>query len=111
MSKYFELNGYIFKISNKVLNNFEVYSYEQQTQAHITLCKYLYEFVVNLQLKNTFKIEQSSITYYNNIIDFSKYDKTFRQKLINRVIIYINKLEYKNNTEGLFKKLCDFIEE
>jgi hypothetical protein len=113
MSKYLDYKGYIFKISNKVLGTFETYSLEQQTLAHITLCKYLYDFVINYNARNKIKIkiEHNSISYYSNIIDFSKYDKKFRDKLINNVIIYINGVSHKGNSEGLFSKLCDFVEE
>ena len=111
MSKYLEYNNYIFKISNKVLNTFELYSIEKQTLAHLTLCKYLYDFVINYNSRNKIKLEHHNISYFSNIIDFSKYDKKFRDKLINRVIIYLNDLEYKKNEEGLFGKLCDFLED
>jgi hypothetical protein len=111
MSKFLEYNGYIFKISIKVLNTFELYSLEQQHIAYITLCKYIYEFVINYNSRNKIKVEHNSISYFSNVIDFSKYDKKFRDKLINRVIVYLNELGYKGNSEGLFSKLCDFIEE
>ena len=111
MSKYFEFNGYIFKISNKVLSTFETYSIEQQTLARITLCKYLYDFMINYNSINKINVEHNSISYFSNIVDFSRYDKKYRAKLINRVIVYLNEINYKKNSEGLFSKLCDFIEE
>jgi hypothetical protein len=111
MSKFIEYKGNIFKISNKMLNTFQNFSIEQQTKAQLLLCKYLLDFITLHNTKNKIQIEHTNISYFSNIIDFSKYDKKFREKLINRVIIYINNTETKFNSNNIFTKLCDVLED
>jgi len=119
MSKYLEYNNYIIKISNKVLKTFENYSIEDQTKAHLKICKEIYNFVMIYNIKyDKYKMNiiNNNITYFDGIIDFSKYDKKFREKIINKVIIYLNNNDKINNDKInneilLFSKLQDIIED
>jgi hypothetical protein len=109
MSRYFEYKNHIIKISNQILNNFEIYSIKQKEFAYIQLCKYIYNF--NKKYKKKIIKTQFEWQNYNNIIDFNKYDKQFKYDLINKVIIDINNLNTKYNNYGLFNKLYDILEE
>lgn len=111
MSQFIEYKGFIIKISNKILNTFQNYSIEQQKIAHHELAHRLYDFNCKYQ-NNNLKIYKNGISYFNNVIDFSKYDKKFKNKLINQVIIFLNDINTKPiiNQQTLFTKCCDFIE-
>jgi len=123
MSKYVEYNSYIIKVSNKVLKTFELYGIEEQNYALLLLCGYLVDFMKNKN-KNKLLFTKNKLTYFSPVINFSKFDTQFKNKIINKIILDINKLKtkpidtvkfnntnYDYNNNNIFSKLCDIIEE
>lgn len=116
MSKYIEYNGFIVKISNKILSKFETYNLEEQTYATNMICKYLYDFKMGHK-KNKINIINNNIEYFTPIIEFNKYDKSFRETIINKVILDIQNRQLKpvnnmfNKGQTVFSKVCEIIED
>lgn len=108
MSKIFEYNSRYYKLSNKILSVFDVYTIEEKNIGINLLCKYIEEFIIN-QLKTKIYIE--NIIYDSPIIEFGKLNSTFKTRLINKVLISINKLKCNiyNKNSGI-NKLVDYIE-
>lgn len=108
MSKIFEYNSRYYKLSNKVLSVFDVYTVEETNIGVNLLCKYLEDFINN-QAKRKIFIE--NVIYESPVIDFGKLNSTFKTQLIDKVLLDINKMKCNvYSKESGISKLTDFIE-
>lgn len=113
MSKFIEYQNLIFKISYKILSQFNNYNIEEQIYAENQICKYMYDFILN---HNKINIINNTINYTNPLIDFNKYDKLFKNNIINKIILDIHNKNIKpihsmfDKTQNIFSKTCEVIE-
>jgi hypothetical protein len=107
MSKIIEYRNKYYKISEKVLDIFNVYTLEERNIGINLLCNYMDDFFNNRE-KN--KLYYDKLIYNNPIFEFGNLDKSYKNKLINKVLLDINKIKTFNNNNNIIKKLNDYIE-
>jgi hypothetical protein len=108
MSKIFEYNSRYYKLSNKALSVFDVYTVEETNIGINLLCKYLEDIITN-QSKGKLFIE--NVIYESPIIEFSKLNSTFKTQLLDKVLLDITKSKCNiYSKESCINKLTDFIE-
>lgn len=108
MSKIIEYNSKYYKLSNKVLSVFDIYTIEETNIGINLLCKYIEEFITNQEKQ---KIFIENVIYESPIIDFGKLNSTFKTQLLDKVLIDINNIKCNiYSKDSGINKLTDFIE-
>lgn len=108
MSRLFEYNTRYYKFSNKMLKLFDVYTIEEFNIGINLLCKELELFLDNQEKR---KMYTETIVYESSICDFSKLNSSFKDKVINKVLIELNSIKMNKYNPITINKLNDFIED